>query len=266
MIKSILLCPPDNYEIKYEINPWMDTSVIINKQQSKESHDTLKAVYTSLGIPFDELTTDATLPDQVFATDVGHVEGNMFIKANFKYKERRPEADIAETYFKNKGYEIHTLPNDVWYEGGDFIKIGEKYFYGWGKRSSFESVKHLETILKKEIIPIELPDPYFYHLDTCFSPLSEQIALAHVGAFTPEGLRTLQKHFQSIIATAGEDNARLACNFVPYGKNIIISDGVSTFFKNVLRNLGFIIHGVPMGEFIKGGGSVHCLSLEIWDE
>lgn len=263
-IQRILLCPPDHYDIKYEINPWMDMSVKVNKDNAREEHNTLKAVYTSLNVPFNELTPDAELPDQVFATDVGHAEGKNFIKANFKYKERRREADIAEEYFKNLGYTIHVLPEKNWFEGGDFLKIGDKYFYGWGKRSSLETIPHIEKVLKTKIIPIELPDPYFYHLDTCFSPLSEDIALVHAGAFTPEGLRTIQKHFKTIVSTAGEDNAQIACNFVPIGKNIIISEGVSHFLKNVLRHLGFIIHPVPMTEYIKGGGSIHCLSLEIW--
>lgn len=264
-LSKVLLCPPDHFDVKYVINPWMDPNVGVNKLLAKEQHDTLKAVYTSLNIAYDELKADPSLPDQVFATDVGHAEGNHFIKAQFKYHERKPETHHAEVYFRNAGYTIHSLPENIHFEGGDFIKSGDTYFIGWGKRTSHEAAEHIGDILGKEVIGIELPDPYYYHLDTCFSPLSRDIALVHVGAFTPDGLRTIQKHFKTIISTAGEDNAHLACNFVPLDeKNIIMSEGVSSFLKNVLRHLGFIIHPVPMSEFIKAGGSIHCLSLEIW--
>ncbi len=264
-LQSVVLCPPTHYDIKYEINPWMDKTIKVDPKLAKLQHDTLKAVYASLNISTDELIPDPLLPDQVFATDVGHIENNVFIKARFKYPERAAESEIAHHYFQSKKYRIIHLPEHVYFEGGDFLKIGKRYFYGWGKRSSLEAVKILQSTLNGQVIPIELPDPYFYHLDTCFSPLSEDIALVHAGAFTPDGLRTLQREFKMLISTGGEDNAHLACNFVRLEKHLIMSEGVSLFLKTMLRHLGFTIHSVPMSEYIKGGGSIHCLSLEVWN-
>src|SRR3989344_8469275 len=96
MKKSLLLCPPTYYDIKYEINPWMSKDNPIDKARAMEQYETLTYAYEQLGVNYDELAPDESVPDQVFTTDTGHAENKKFIKANFKYDERKKEADIAE--------------------------------------------------------------------------------------------------------------------------------------------------------------------------
>ena len=263
-MKKLLLCPPKFYDIRYEINPWMDKNNPINKQKSQQQYDKLKETYNTLGIKYFELPPEKDLPDQVFTTDIGHAEGKIFIRASFKYKERRKEADIAESFFKKKGYKIYALPQKVYFEGGDFIKSGDKYFFGWGKRSSHDAIFYLEKALDAEIIPIELPDDYFYHLDTCFAPISDSIAVANLGALTKEGISTLKKHFPKIIPTNDQDNQMMACNLIAVDKNAILTQGISKDLKKNLTPYLDLIGTVPMGEYLKGGGSIHCVSFEIF--
>ena len=148
MKKSLLLCPPTYYDIKYEINPWMSKDNPIDKACAMEQYETLTYAYEQLGVNYDELAPDESVPDQVFTTDTGHAENKKFIKANFKYGERKKEADIAEAYFKEKGYDIHTLPSDIYFEGGDLIKFDDIYLFGHGKREhvSLEIVKHRDLL------------------------------------------------------------------------------------------------------------------------
>jgi len=83
-----------------------------------------------------------------------------------------------------------------------------------------------------DLIPLELKSPYFYHLDTCFAPLTEHTAVIVKEAFTNEGLALLQSAFDQLI----ED----------------------------LQVIGFKIHALNTSEFLKSGGSVFCLKLHIW--
>jgi len=262
-MKKLLLCPPTFYDIRYEINPWMDQENGIIKDAAIEQYNTLTYAYDQLGIEFDELTPDQNLPDQVFTTDLGQAEKNLFIKASFKYPERAREADIAETYFREKGFEIATLESDVFFEGGDLLKMNDKYFFGYGKRSSKEALPRLSEILKTEIVPIELPDEYFYHLDTCVAPLNEDTVLVNARALSPDGLEVLRHHFHTVIETSEQDNKKLVCNLLVYEQNLIMGEGVSNELKDQLIARGFRIVTLPMTEYLKGGGSIHCVSFQI---
>ncbi len=262
-MKKLLLCPPTHYDIRYEINPWMSKENPIDHDKVSEEYRTLTYAYRQLGISYDELDPSPELPDQVYTTDLGHAEGNLFIKANFKYPERQKEALLAEEYFKTNGFDVSTLPEGVYFEGGDLLKVGDVYYFGFGKRSSKEAVEPIQEALGKPVIPIELPDEYFYHLDTCFSPLSEDVALINREALTPEGIAEIENYFKSVIDVRGDDNKLLACNLISHEGTVIMSQGVSNELKDQIIAHGFRVATVPIGEYLKGGGGIHCVSLEI---
>lgn len=264
-MKKLLLCPPTFYDIRYEINPWMKLDNKIDKAKALEEYNTLTYAYDQLGIAYDELGCVEELPDQVFTTDLGHAEQNIFIKANFKYPERQKEADIAEEYFKQKGFTIKTMPETVYFEGGDLLKAQDTYIFGYGKRSSKEAASQLSEILAKEILAIELPDEYYYHLDTCVAPLSNDTVLINEQALTPDGLAAIHKKFRTVITTKEEDNTSFACNLVTFENDLIMTQGISNELKDKLTNIGFRIVTVPMSQYLKGGGSVHCVSMEIFE-
>lgn len=242
----------------------MDTENPVDTDRAIEQYNTLTYAYRQLGIEYDELTPHADLPDQIYTTDLGHAENNIFIKASFKYPERQKEADIAEEYFRGKDFDIKTFGPDIFFEGGDLLKSGNTYFFGHGKRSSKNALPILEEMLDADVIGISLPDERFYHLDTCFTPLSEQIALVNKEALTPEDLEILEKHFDRLIPTSNQDNQLLVCNMLVNEQDLVMGEGVSNELKDELISLGFRIITVPMSEYLKGGGSIHCVSLEIW--
>lgn len=263
-VSHVLLCPPTHYDIRYEINPWMSTDNPIDRVAAHEAYRGLTYAYRSLGIRYEELAPDPSLPDQIYTTDLGHPEKNTFIKANFKYPERQKEADIAESYFRDKGFDVVILPPDHYFEGGDFLKVGDVYFFGYGKRSSYQTAETLRKTIGKEIVPIELPDEYFYHLDTCFAPLSPDVALIVRSGLTAEGFATLSERFKTIIEVNREDSRLLACNLITHGKDVIMSQGVSDDLKDRITDRGFRVVTIPIGEYLKGGGGIHCVSLEIF--
>ncbi|MBP9690561.1 hypothetical protein KBD81_00615 [Candidatus Woesebacteria bacterium] len=262
-MKKLLLCPPTHYDIRYEINPWMNIDNPIDHVKAQEEYKTLTYAYRALDIEYNELPPVEGLPDQVFTTDLGHAEGNQFIQANFKYPERQKEALIASEYFRERKFEIKTLPPEIYFEGGDLLKVGKRYLFGYGKRSSYEALPRLEELLDSSIIAIELPDDTFYHLDTCVAPLSDDIALMNPEALNDEGLAVLRSTFATCVETSTEDNDKLVCNALPFGTDLILSAGVSNELKDQLIALGFRICTVPMTEYLKGGGGIHCVSLEI---
>ena len=260
---KILLCKPDFFDIEYEINPWMHISNQVEPEWAAKSHAELTKLYQKLGVETFEIEPEDGLPDMVYTANFGFVTGKMFIKANFKYEQRRREADLAASFFENN-FDLETveLPKGIFYEGeGDHLLIGDQHFMGYGKRSDFAAKAELENILDHEVIALELVNPFFYHLDTALGPLSPTCAIINPVSFTTEGMKVLKQKFEDIILLNKADQQVMAANLMTIGKNVVIGKGISAELKSELDKRGYTPHEVDMSEFLKGGGSIKCLSL-----
>jgi N-dimethylarginine dimethylaminohydrolase len=241
----------------------MKTSNIIDKIKVFNQYTTLKDIFNKLNLAYKEITPNKGLPDQVFTTDVGLVFKNTFIKANFLYDPRKKEADIAESFFRQKKFKIETLPEDIYFEGGDVVRFGDRFFLGYGKRTSYEAAFHIQKILNKQVVPVKLDDPYFYQLYTLFSPVNEDTALIYKKALFYDEFIKITKFFKNVIEVSDTDSKHLACNNLIFNKNIILPEGVSFDLINKIKSQNLQIHKLDFSEYLKGGGGIHCASLEI---
>ncbi len=264
-MKKVLLCPPTFYDIEYEINPWMHVENKVNQGKVKEEYEQLKQVYKDLHVEVLEISPAQGLPDMIYAANIGFPIGKSFIKANFRYPQRRKEAELAAAYFRKLGFEILTLPPNVFFEGqGDLLTVSGKYFFGWGKRSTKDGRDFISQMLGSKCMDFELLDPYFYHLDMSFAPLDSKTAVINPRSFTKEGLLRLKSEFPRIIETSKEDNKIIACNLLVIGKNVVIGKGISDQLRKDFDRYGFSVREVPTEEYRKGGGSVKCVTLEFF--
>ena len=61
----------------------------------------------------------------------------------------------------------------VFFEGaGDALFCGDTLLAGYRIRSDIRGHQEMGDLLGCRVIPLELVDPRFYHLDTCFCPLA----------------------------------------------------------------------------------------------
>lgn len=265
MIKKIALCPPDYFEVIYAINAWMDLNAKVDQQLAKKQYEAARDLYVELGAQVEEMPAKPGLPDMVFAANHGTVQGNIFVPSHFRHDERKQEAVFAKKYFEQKGYEIKELPQELFFEGqGDLIWAYGKYFMGYGKRSSKETAKHLEDFLDYPVIPLQMHDPYLYHLDVSLGSLSDEVAVVNPKCFLPEDLERLRHHFPKLIETNAQDNSVMACNLVVVGQHVVLGEGISDQLYGALEREGFAVHELAMSEYLKAGGSVKCLTLEQW--
>lgn len=118
MVKPrIVLCPPIHFQIRYTINPWMDTSRPVNQAVADNQYQQLKQLYQQLGADVWEIAPDPELPDMVFTANYGIVVGQTFIPARFRHAERQAEAARAAEYLQNQGFTSKELTIDVVFEG-----------------------------------------------------------------------------------------------------------------------------------------------------
>lgn len=113
-----------------------------------------------------------------------------------------------------------------------------------------------------EVLPLELIDPRFYHLDTCFCPLREGEAIYLPGAFDDYGRSVLQARIPTLIEAAAEEAASFSCNAVVVDRHVLLHDGAPKLMRS-LADAGYVPHPLHLTEFIKSGGSAKCLTLRL---
>jgi N-dimethylarginine dimethylaminohydrolase len=258
------MCPPTYYRIEYEINPWMRRSRPSNHCLAQEQWQTLyRVLQERLHARVSLIEPRPDLPDMVFTANGGLVWKNKFIVSNFRHRVRRGEAAHFANWFASGKYEIFNLSKKSYFEGeGDLLMCADVMFAGCPIRSSAISHRAIAEILELQVRSLRLTNRWFYHLDTCFCPLSPSEAIYYPGAFDADALKMLAKHVRNLIPVEKEEAYRFACNAIAVDKKVIINQGCPKI-RRQLEALGFAVYEVPLTEFIKAGGSAKCLVLKI---
>ena len=260
---TILMCPPDFYGIEYEINPWMSRSRQSDAETSRKQWQDLKELLVSLGADIRLLTPVKGLPDFVFTANAGLVWRDKVFLSKFRHEARQGETVFDEEWFQSQGFLTVTVPGSWSFEGaGDALFCGETLFAGYLIRSDAGALQWLAGEIGCRVIPLQLVDNYYYHLDTCFCPLSEDLAVYYPPAFDEYAETALREHIPNLIRVAAEEARRFACNAVVLGKHVVLNTGCPEFEAD-LKSHGYVPHATELGEFIKAGGSAKCLTLRL---
>mgnify|MGYP001562681910 CR=1 FL=1 len=264
--RRLLVCPPDHYRIAYEINPWMRLERAANPHVARVQWDALVAVLEKdCGATLERIEPAAGLPDMVFTANAGVVAGRSVVLSRFRCPERQAEEDRFARWFEAHGYAVVRLPRDLFFEGaGDLLGNRDVWFGGHGQRSDVRAYRYLGSPGGRDIIPLELVDPRFYHLDTCLCPLTGSEIMWFPGAFSRSGQAVIANlaSVSSRIEVPEEEALRFACNAVCIGTHVVIPEGCPGTMKQ-LEDHGYRAHAVCLSEFIKAGGAAKCLTLAL---
>lgn len=257
------MCPPDFYGIEYEINPWMNTERQADHPLAREQWRSLRAKLVEVGATIDEVPPVAGLPDLVFTANAALIYEKRAIISRFKHAQRQGEEAHFRRWLGEHGWETVDSPGDFSFEGaGDALFCGDTLMAGYRMRSDARGHQQIGALLRVRVLPLELVDPYYYHLDTCFCPLSATAAIYFPPAFDEYGRKVLAAHVSTLIPVAEEEARSFACNAVVVGKSVITNTGCPKL-HNDLRAAGFLPAATPLGEFVKAGGSAKCLTLRL---
>lgn len=265
-MSRLLVCPPDFFGIEYEINPWMRLSNRVNHERAVEQWHGLMSVFDrDLGIVLEQMAPVPGLPDLVFTANAGIVVGQTAVVSHFRYPERQREEAHFEDWFRGHGYDVASVDRGVFFEGaGDLLGFPDFWFGGYRQRSNIRAFPGLSERFHREIIPLELIDNRFYHLDTCFCPLSGGELLYFPPAFDPYGQMAIAERLPQarLFAVPEEEALRFACNAVCVGKHVVLPLGCPVT-EQLLHGRGYETHAVALDEFMKSGGSAKCLTLAL---
>jgi N-dimethylarginine dimethylaminohydrolase len=257
------MCPPDFYGIEYEINPWMSRSRGADRLQSMAQWAALRHLLEALGARISLLEAVPGLPDMVFTANAGLVFGRQFVSARFRHAVRAGESPHFVRWFEQQGFAVHRLPEPFYFEGaGDALFCGDTLFCGYRIRSDARSHQHVAKLIGREVLPLELVDERFYHLDTCFCPLSATQAIWYPAAFDRYAQQVVRQNIADLIDVVPDEACRFACNAVVVGRAVITPSGCPTLHLELQRR-GFEPHFLELDEFLKAGGSAKCLTIRV---
>lgn len=261
-----LMCRPDHYKVSYTINPWMKPECWDEYDWYSAANEwlALAAVLKEAGGEIVLIEPQPDLPDMVFTANHGVVLDSKFMAPCFKCPERQPERPYIIDFFLKAplGINDYCLTRKHFEGAGDCIfdrNIGI-FWLGHGQRSD-EAVKHeIANFFQVPVVPLELIDPRFYHLDTAMMVLPQGEIMYYPDAFAP--------HSRGIIHEAkgfplnAEDANNFSANCIGIGNLLIMSQCSETLEKR-LNDVGYTVIRTPLPTFHKSGGSAYCLTLRL---
>lgn len=259
----ILMCPPDHYGIEYEINPWMNRSMAAVRDLAFKQWRELRDAIVGLGVQVEEMVPQPGLPDLVFTANAGLMFRERFFSSRFMHEVRAKESPFFDAWFREHGFEVIHWPEGMYHEGaGDALFCGNALFAGYRTRSDVRAHQWVAEQVGVQALPVELVNPRFYHLDTCFCPLAPGVALWFPDAFDAYGKRVIETHVPNLLPVAEAEAHRFGCNAVVVGQTIIHNSGCPQMAES-LASAGYRSIAVELDEFLKAGGSAKCLTLRI---
>lgn len=267
---KLLLTTPKHFQVSYVINPHM-TPGEVDADLVQSQWDSLKSLYEMIGCSIELIEGAEGLPDMVFCANQSfpfYKDGKyQVILSNMFAKERQAEPAHFENWYMEHGYtHIHELPEDICFEAmGDMIHSGDKQFLwgGHGFRTDVRAYDFVEDITGKEVKRLKLVSEHGYHLDVCLCVINERTAMAYKPAFDEASWKLIQENIEDLIELSHEDMMNFAANaFSPDGKNVLMQAGCEEA-SDALRARGLVVHDVDTSEFMKAGGSVFCMKLEL---
>jgi len=263
MKPRVLVCPPAYFTVSYEINPWMRTSDPVDPGRAREQFNRLIARYRSLGVRVMGIPPVRGLPDMVFTANGAVVRGGTAVVANFRYPQRVPETAHFARWFRAHGFRTVRLPKGTVLEGqGEAFFVNGRLFAGYGFRANRAAHRALGRIFRSPVVSLRQVDPRWYHLDTCFCPLKDDVVLYYPGAFDA-GSRARIRALTRAIPVTKREALDFVCNSVPIGDRFVTGSRPTKATERRLASLGFRVEHVPLSEFKKSGGGARCLTLNL---
>jgi N-dimethylarginine dimethylaminohydrolase len=270
MMPKLLLCPPDYFDVVDQKNPYMTQNDAVERAKARSQWDHLCAVLQQSGCEIETINPVEGLEDMVFAANQAFVGektgyGKFAVPSHMLHESRQREVPHFVEWYCQHDYKIIALDfGGDYLEGhGDLLWHPDEHrvYAGYGFRSTLGGVQKFAAAMSQisvEVVPLELVDPYCYHLDTCLCPLNHEAVLIFPGAYLGAGIAQIHKFWQRVhLLTADEAHQFMGNGIVVNGR--YITPHLTPPLEAILLKEGLTPVVVETSEFEKAGGSCSCM-------
>ncbi|MBA2657145.1 MAG: amidinotransferase [Tatlockia sp.] len=256
------------FKIAWTINPYMKISSTC-PEKTKKQHLNFVTLLHDCGAqillaPFIHGSYDSVfIKDSVIL--VKETNGIRAFVTHPTFPERRVEFELRRLHLEKLGIRIEGCA-DRRLEGGDVVVFNKdkKIFMGFGFRTELKAAKELAHFFKKPIIPLELKDPYFFHLDMALSILNDGTVFAYKDAFTQASWEILCRSVKTLIPVPREEAVRFGLNWVEVNNSVILGNYIPSIGK-ILTKMGKKVYHTALDQFQLAGGSAACLVTQVYN-
>lgn len=232
-------------------------------------------------LPFpSELNTQEHLcHDAIFIRDGGMIYRGLWIQGRFSVEARRIEGEYHTKLIASKlNKTIVTVPEGCYLEGGEINYLTTKqgsFYFGGLSRANRQGHDFVRGIIRPE--HYLLIESEGYHLDTLFTPVvdaSNNLCALIIAAksVSPDSMKQLKSLNIPVIEVDPEDSSGEGDSLGNYSVNALIAPGVMVNSSNFstsgveeeLKKMGIERFVCPLPNFKFAGGSVHCLTNEVY--
>jgi len=270
MPKHVLLCPPTHFDVVDQKNPYMSGKSPIDKVKAQRQWQALCSALVLSGCQVETIDPVPGLEDMVFAANqvfVGCSEatGKFIVPSHMVYASRQREVPHFVEWFGKRGYKVIELDldNDRLEGNGDLLwhPGWSRIYAGYGFRTTRGGVEKLAAEMSKigvPVIPLQLVDPFCYHLDTCLCPLNDESVLIYPGAYSQDALAILRPFWKRIHELTAEEAHQFMGNGI-VSNGTYITPYVTDHLQSMLEQERIKPVVVDTSEFEKSGGSAFCM-------
>jgi len=267
---KVLLCPPNYFDVVDQKNPYMSRESAVDPVKARSQWEALCGVLKQNGCDIETIDPVRGLEDMVFAANqvfVGEKNGygKFAVPSRMVYPSRQREVPFYAAWCRTHDYKMIDLDYAADYlEGhGDLLwhPDGSRIYGGYGFRSTRGGVEKFAAAMSEmgiPVVPLQLVDPYCYHLDTCLCPLNNEAALIFPGAYSAEALAFLHKFWKRIHLLTAEEAHRFMGNGIVVNGSYI-TPYMTPQLEAMLHQEGLTPVIVDTSEFEKAGGSCFCM-------
>jgi N-dimethylarginine dimethylaminohydrolase len=276
MRPTFLMTDPEHFQVAYEINPWMKPAAwgadpVVWRRTARKGWEALKAALEHAGADVRVMPGVEGLPDLVFPANAAIVLDGKALVARFRHPERAGEAphfhDAFEALKRAGVVDTVTDIEGVFQEGaGDCIWDANRRLF-WtasGPRSTPDSLKVVADHFGQPVVHMPLATEAYYHLDTCFCPLSGGEILYYPPALSDAALHAIFEHTtpdQRIEAT-DRDAEAFCVNAVSLGRKLIMARPGAELHDRLTAR-GYDVIGIDLEPYMLSGGGAFCMTLRL---
>jgi N-dimethylarginine dimethylaminohydrolase len=272
---------PTTFEVtpgQYGQNEYIDINARIDRTKFMKQHKELENAFSSI-ITYTLNDVHESLPDIVFIANGGlslpRISRTILLP-NMKYEQRKRELPYLMGIYNDLGLNMIPFPKEIfegqaelkWFHGGT-LAVG-----GYGFRSTRKSFTVLNKLLSSiysqkglqppKLLVLKLEDPLYYHLDVAMLEYDDTKCIVHKKAFSAESIASLKKFLGSKNVSVIDVEDSICLNAVVDG-DTLVTHKLDKKDKKLLEDLTKRkVHEVNTSEFEKSGGSVRCMTLQIY--
>lgn len=267
---NVLLCPPNYFDVVDQKNPYMSRESAVDRVKARSQWENLRSVLQQSGCEVATIQPVEDLEDMVFAANqifAGEKSGygKFIVPSRMVYPSRQREVLYYANWFRERDFRVIDLDfGEDYLEGhGDLLWHPDRcrIYAGYGFRSTLGGVEKFSAAMFEmgiPVVPLQLVDPYCYHLDTCLCPLNNEAALIFPGAYSAEALASVHKFWKRVHLLTAEETHRFMGNGIVVN-GCYIAPSVTPQLEAILRQEGLTPVIVETTEFEKAGGSCSCM-------